>query len=138
MLPKNIEEQAYRAVEMGEIEIDAKGRIWRIAARRGDRCKGGTRVIPCIRRRAEKRVTGGYLQIRVMIDWKRAHALAHRLVWRHLHGPIPAGLTINHKNGQRDDNRPENLELASYAEQTQHQIEVLGHDPRTNLAQYHG
>ena len=68
---------------------------------------------------------GDYLQVRTMIDGKRIHALAHRLVWFHFNGPIPPGLTINHKKGNKKDNRPEMLELATYAEQVRHAREVL-------------
>lgn len=38
------------------------------------------------------------------------YALAHRVVWIATHGAIPDGWTINHKNGDRCDNRPVNLE----------------------------
>lgn len=138
MLPKNVEEQAYRAVVMGELEIDNEGRVWRLAARRWDRWTHATRVIPCKRRRAEKR-SGKYMQVRVMIDSKRANASAHRLIWRHVHQrPIPAGMTVNHKDGNPLNNHPDNLELATYAEQTAHQIAVMGHDPKKNLVQFRG
>ncbi|MEU7338643.1 HNH endonuclease [Streptomyces sp. NPDC007074] len=68
-----------------------------------------------------------------MKDGIRYHALAHRLVWRHFAGPIPAGLTVNHKNGVKSDNRPANLELATHAEQTAHARQVLR---RGRLDQY--
>ena len=60
-----------------------------------------------------------------MVRRERHYAMAHRVVWRHLHGPIPQGLTINHKNGVKTDNRPANLELASYSEQQIHARGVL-------------
>ena len=138
MLPRNVEDFAYKAVLMGELEIDSEGRIWRVAARRWNRWIGATQSIPCIRRRAEKS-TGKYLQIRVMVSKKRAHALSHRLVWVHFHNrPIPPGMTINHKDGNPTNNHPDNLELATHVEQTAHQISILGHDPRKNLKQYRG
>lgn len=122
--PLNRENEVYRAVEDGELTIDSEGRIWRVAARRGDRWAGTTKVVPCVPRRAEK-PSGKYLQVRVMFDGIRVHALAHRLVWRHVHGPIPHGLTVNHKNGRHMDNRPSNLELATSVEQARHARQVL-------------
>lgn len=126
MLSKNVEELAYRGVLLGELEIDSEGRVWRVAARRGDRWSSGTRVIPCQRRRAEHATGGGYLQVRVMIDGKRANAMAHRLVWFHLKGSIPSGMTVNHKDGNRSHNHPGNLELATASEQVIHSRRVLG------------
>jgi len=61
-----------------------------------------------------------------MIDKKRANALAHRLVWRVVHGRIPSGLTINHKDGNPLNNHPDNLELATPSEQAIHARKVLG------------
>lgn len=121
---KNREDDAYQAVEMGELEIDRHGRIWRVSARRWNRWHGTTVVIPCEPRRAEH-LSGKYLQVRVMFSGVRIHALAHRLVWRHIHGRIPDGLTVNHKNGQHTDNRPQNFELATHVEQSAHARQVL-------------
>jgi len=42
---------------------------------------------------------------------KKGYEPEHRLVWEEAHGPIPKGYIIHHKNGKRDDNRLENLEL---------------------------
>ena len=129
---KNCEDLVYAAVLMGELTIDDQGRIWRVAARRGNRWTGGTHSIPCEPRRAEKDI-GEYLAIRMMLDLKRTHALAHRLVWRHFKGPIPEGLTVNHKNGKKKENWPDNLELATHSEQMLHAIHTLGYDPTPNL-----
>lgn len=120
------EMEAYRAVQMGELEIDLEGRIWRVAARRWDRWHKATRTIRCERRRAEKSA-GKYLQVRVMFGKQRIHALAHRMVWLHFNGPIPPGLTVNHEDGDTTNNRPDNLTLATYAEQQIHSLHVLGH-----------
>src|SRR5690606_15400880 len=67
------------------------------------------------------------------VEKKRIVTGAHRLVWTYFNGPIPEGMTTNHKNGVKDDNRPANLELATYSEQRHHAIKVLGarhHDVR--------
>lgn len=49
---------------------------------------------------------------------------AHRVVWEAVHGPIPDGLTINHINGIKHDNRPPNLELATQSEQVAHAYRI--------------
>lgn len=48
----------------------------------------------------------------------------NRLVWLAFNGPIPEGITINHKNGNKIDNRLDNLELATYSEQTLHAFKL--------------
>ena len=113
MLMLYAEETIYPAVCDGRLQIDDQGRIWRVSRKTGQR------------RRAEHQVPLGYLQIRLMIKGHRIHALAHRLVWRHVNGPIPEGMTINHCNGNKADNRPANLELATPAEQAHHALHVL-------------
>lgn len=44
----------------------------------------------------------------------------HRAVWEAFRGPIPEGLQINHINGQKTDNRLENLELTTGVKNTLH------------------
>lgn len=46
--------------------------------------------------------------------------LVHRLVCRAFHGEPPAGHVVNHKNGVRGDNRVENLEWTTVAENCHH------------------
>lgn len=42
--------------------------------------------------------------------------LTHRQVWIREHGEIPKGYIIHHINGNKKDNRIENLELLSHKE----------------------
>lgn len=123
---KQAENLVYRLIEQGELEIDSEGRIWRVKKRTADRWNGGTKVTPCNRVRAEIENDQGYLQVRAMIDKQRHYAASARLVWLHFNGPIPQGLTINHKDGRKSNNRPKNLELATYSEQRLHATRVLG------------
>lgn len=124
MKSKQNETFVYQAVKNGDIEIRSDGTIWRLRKRGWDRWKSEAISRPCKPVRAEHD-SGEYFQIRAMLDGKRVMALAHRLVWLHFHGPIPEGITLNHKNGIKKDNRPSNLELATYREQQIHATRVL-------------
>lgn len=60
----------------------------------------------------------GYKLIRV----NKSSYMAHRLAWVYIHGSIPKGFSIDHKNGDRKDNRLTNLRLArGHREQAQNQ-----------------
>lgn len=106
---RSSEDRVLAAVRRGVIQIDEQGRCWR--------------SFPW--RRAEAR-RGGYLQLRYGSGPRKGVAQAHRIVYRVLVGEIPAGMTINHRNGDKADNHPDNLEPATYAEQIRHGREVLG------------
>ncbi len=117
--------KVYKAVTDGELEITPSGEIWRIQKRGWD--SGERRAVsrPCKRVRAEHKTGLGYLQIRVMYELKRMNMQAHRLIYFHFYGDIPAGLTVNHKNGKKSDNHPDNLELMTDKEQVAHSRGVL-------------
>ena len=70
----------------------------------------------------------GYKRVNLFINGKQSQPLAHRVVYESFFGPIPHGMEINHKNGKRCDNRPENLELLSHAENVRYSKNVLGAD----------
>lgn len=109
----------------GEFEIRPDGTIWRLKVRRGNI------TLPCPPRRAEHRTPHGYLQVRAMVGCRRYHVGAHRVIWWKFRGPIPDGMVINHINGQKDDNRLENLELVTPSGNAMH-----AH--RTGLRDQHG
>lgn len=58
------------------------------------------------------RDSNGYVRIDRRYAGEPAVA-AHRVVWEAVHGPIPPGMVINHRNGVKDDNRIENLEVVT-------------------------
>lgn len=78
----------------------------------------------------------GYIQIRTSFGNgnKGRYTYEHRLVMEQMIGrPLIKGETVHHKNGIRNDNRPENLELWSEAQpygqrvedKVAHAIEIL-------------
>jgi len=66
---------------------------------------------------------GGYLRVRLAPNHQK-HLSVHRLVWQAFMGTIPVGLTINHLNGVKTDNRLRNLEVCTRSQNTQHAIKT--------------
>lgn len=56
----------------------------------------------------------------------------HRLVVGAFIGEIPDGMVVNHKNGLKADNRTENLEVITPAQNSQHSFNVLGRKGRNS------
>lgn len=68
----------------------------------------------------------GYLQIRLSKNGKAKTYRVNRLIaLTFIENPLNKE-TVNHKNGNKLDNRVENLEWATRKEQTRHMHEVLG------------
>ncbi|AAQ54949.2 HNH endonuclease [Burkholderia phage Bcep22] len=56
----------------------------------------------------------GYIEVPKKIDSVKFGILAHRLVWMASNGRlVPEGFEINHENGIKPDNTPNNLELTT-------------------------
>lgn len=74
----------------------------------------------------------GYQRV-VLVNLEiRKNIQVHRLIYESFVGPIPAGMQINHKNGQKADNRLENLEVVTPSENTLHGFRSLGRKPVKN------
>jgi hypothetical protein len=71
---------------------------------------------------------GGYWLLRWNDGGRYRHQFEHRRVWEQAHGPIPAGHVIHHVNGDKLDNRIENLSLMRREQHT--------HDHKRDWEQY--
>lgn len=67
----------------------------------------------------------GYKRANFSFRCKAQSRAVHRIVYETFIGPIPDGFEINHKNGIRDDNRPENLEALTHSDNVKYSKEVL-------------
>jgi hypothetical protein len=68
---------------------------------------------------------GGYM----IVNLKCKSFYLHRLVCEAFIGIIPKGYTVNHKNGNKEDNCSENLEIMTYSENHLHAFRVLKRKP---------
>lgn len=72
----------------------------------------------------------GYLQVDLYRGGKRKTQKIHRLVAEAFLGSRPSpDHEVNHKNGNKLDNRIENLEWVTHSENTTHAFRVLGKQP---------
>lgn len=73
------------------------------------------------------RNSDGYRQVCVTVGGRSYMTKAHRVAWILAHGSIPAGLQIDHINGNRDDNRLCNLRLVTRQENNHNQRKAKGY-----------
>lgn len=131
---KQYERVAIQFVHNGFIEIDAEGRIWRIARLRWCGRFRDPKMCQCERKRAERLVRSGYLIVQLCHERRMVTVPAHRIVYQFFHGDIPQGMTVNHEDGCKTNNHPKNLVLATYPQQAIHVITVLGRN-RSSLTE---
>lgn len=70
--------------------------------------------------------SNGYLYVNTSVNGKAKNILSHRLVAEAFFGEIPNGMEVNHIDGDRKNNKIENLELVTHSENCKHRHEVLG------------
>lgn len=98
------EDYYIQLLKEGKLEY-RDGEIWR--------CFNGKK--PIEPRRCEFINNRGYLSLT-----GKYNVSSHRVIWAYFNGPIPNNLEINHKDGNKLNNRIENLELVTRTENIRH------------------
>ena len=103
-------------IKRGILKLDKNGEIWRqYHIRPHDK-----QLIKIKIRKIGHISQYGYKDISVPHNRKKYTFRAHRIIWVYHHGRIPEGKVINHIDGNRTNNRIENLEVVTYSENTIH------------------
>ena len=108
--------------------VDDDGHVYRVC--RQQRSKSGR----LISKYETVRLSGsfdvdGYAIYRMMVDGKKKHVKGHRIVLNAFLGVRPE-MCVNHKNGIKADNRLENLEWLTIAENNAHAIRTGLFNPK--------
>jgi hypothetical protein len=92
-------------IRLGLLSVDGSGRVWRKGT-----IKYGKYYHYKSRVRAEI-VDDRYMHVNIQMEGAQRHIAAIRLVYLYYNGRVPDGMSVQNKNGLRNDNRPENLTL---------------------------
>lgn len=112
----------------GLYEVSDIGRVKRVG-KWSDRNRVSNRVIVTS-------IKKGYAVAAVCKEGRVKHAYIHVFVAEAFLGPKPLGLEVNHKNGIKHDNRPENLEYVTRSENQLHSHRILGNKPSHGDSHY--
>lgn len=107
------QERAFLKTLGRTFEIRRNGEIWRVGVERLGKLK-----LLDEPRRQEQLAGNGYYRVETIIQCHRVRVSSHRVVFRHFHGDIPWGYVVDHKDGDRSHNHPDNLEAVCQAENT--------------------
>lgn len=68
----------------------------------------------------------GYERVNLMKEGKTKQVFVHRLVANAFLGEVKEGYSVNHKDGKKENNNLENLEIITHKQNISHSIHVLG------------
>lgn len=103
----------------GLYEVSDQGNVRRSgrAAQRGNGHGGGARVGHI---RKPHLINGGYLVVQLWQQGRPSTCLVHVLVAAAFLGRCPNGHEVNHKDGNKQNNAPDNLEYLTHSENSLH------------------
>lgn len=104
-------EEEWRPVKRGFYEVTRTGRVRRAIGGKGARLGKDLTVFIA---------TTGYPIVNLCIDGKPSTERVHVMVAEAFIGPRPLGMQINHKDGNKKNPLPENLEYVTQAENAAH------------------
>jgi len=119
-------EEIWKGIEgyEGVYEISNLGRVKRIG--------GGIGAV--VGRVLRQHLRGGYPFVVLSKNNNQTNCLTHRLVCAAFHGSPPTpSHEVNHRNGDRTDNRACNLEWVTRSENHKHAYDVLGREPPASV-----
>ena len=107
----------------GLYEVSNHGTIRRVgkAARHGAGRGGGARIGRVLTPHVAR---GGYFAIQLWRDGRPETRLVHRIVATSFLGPLPDGKEVNHRDGDKRNNRPPNLEYVTRSENNAHAYRI--------------
>lgn len=78
------------------------------------------------REMSQRQDSGGYVQVKLVTEkgGKRKMVLLSRLVAELVYGPCPEGYEVNHKDGNKLNNHPSNLEYVTPKENISHALKT--------------
>jgi hypothetical protein len=101
----------------GHYEISSTGRLRRINPYRPNQAN---------KIRKPQIARNGYVVYMLSVDNCLCLRSAHRMVADAFLGPIPEGMQVNHKDGDKGNPRVENLEIVTNSENRVHSYRILG------------
>lgn len=128
--PKERDEERWKPVVdyEGFYEVSDRGRVRNVGC--GYRYRWGHILSP--------RNAKGYQRVYLSKGGKSYNRYVHCLVGAAFMGPCPKGLETNHINGNKEDNRLENLERVTHSQNTQHSFRALGRKPADKAGEKNG
>ena len=89
------------------------GRIMRTTPRKGAVAR---RILK------QRRARNGYLNLTIRNAGRYVHGCAHKLIALAFIGPCPNGKQVNHRDGNKENNQPDNLQYITHLENMRHAV----------------